>query len=517
MAPIPQVPRQSLSIHLASTGGGQPGPIPRVVQTLAVVLLLAGLLLLPAGCNRTAKSTSTAPLPPTAPAGRLQEVAPPAAVQQLQAALADRDPRVSVELPADGATLSGGNWTLRLRVRDWPLVDAGALGLGAHVAVQIDDQPVLRLTEHRPTPAGDVVEANLPALPPGSHRVTVYAARPWGEAVKSPGASTRLSVQAVAANPLAVPAPGTPELVSVSPAEWSTAEPVLLDWLLYDAPLQHLREGDGSWRLRVSVNGDSFLVDQNVPLWLRGWKRGSNALQLELVDGRGEPMNPPFNSLVREVNLAGGPTPRWLGGALKPEELAALLGEAPPPATEGAPPEQQSLEVPAAPAARNEPAPANEEEEETEERLSLSEPTEKPATAEPAPQVTAEQTTADQEAEPQDELSQGTSSQDEVPETEVAAEPAAAEPTGDPTPGDDQVAVPEAAGAESQAPEPVATDAQAGPTDPPAPRTIPNPERVAPSTSLGGSARDQVAADGTLIQPAPRGPLAGLRQRLGAS
>ena len=534
MAPIPQAPRQSLSIHLASTGGGQPGPIPRVVQTLAVVLLLAGLLLLPAGCNRAAKTTATAPLPPTAPAGRLQEVAPPAAVQQLQAALADRDPRVSVELPADGATLPGSTWTLRLRVRDWPLVDAGALGLGAHVAVQIDDQPVLRLTEHRPTQAGDVVETSLPGLPPGSHRITVYAARPWGEAVKSPGASARIRVQAVAGNPLAVPAPGTPELVSVSPAEWSTAEPVLLDWLLYDAPLQHLREGDGSWRLRVSVNGDSFLVDQNVPLWLRGWKSGSNALQLELVDGRGEPMNPPFNSLVREVNLAGGPTPRWLGGPLKPEELAALLGEAPPPATEEAPPEEQFLDIPAAPAAGNEPAPANEEEEEAkkEERLSLSEPTanqasENPATAEPATQITAEQTTADRESEPENEVSQDGSSQAELPETKTAPEPAAAEPAGDQAPGDDQVAVaataapidgkPEAAGTETQAPEPVATDAQAGPTDPPAPRPIPNPERVAPSTSLGGSAREQVAADGTLIQPTPRGPLAGLRQRLGAS
>ena len=32
----------------------------------------------------------------------------------------------------------------------------------------------------------------MPPLNPGSHRLTVYAARPWGEVVKSPGASRQI-------------------------------------------------------------------------------------------------------------------------------------------------------------------------------------------------------------------------------------------------------------------------------------------------------------------------------------
>ncbi|MBJ7492441.1 MAG: hypothetical protein JHD13_05280, partial [Synechococcales cyanobacterium SupBloom_Metag_052] len=39
------------------------------------------------------------------------------------------------------------------------------------------------------------------------------------------------------------------------------------------------------------------------------------------------------------------------------------------------------------------------------------------------------------------------------------------------------------------------------------------PERLSPSTSLSGRARDQVAADGSLLKPRPEGPLARLRQR----
>jgi len=39
------------------------------------------------------------------------------------------------------------------------------------------------------------------------------------------------------------------------------------------------------------------------------------------------------------------------------------------------------------------------------------------------------------------------------------------------------------------------------------------PDRLSPSTSLTGRARDQVAADGSLLKPRPEGPLARLRQR----
>jgi hypothetical protein len=252
-----------------------------------------------------------------------QEVAPPLAVQQLQEALDGRRPRLEILSPADGALLPAGPWTLRLQVEDWPLVDAGPLGLGPHLVVQLDGDPPLPLTGTSTT---------MRPLEPGSHRLTVYAARPWGEAVKGPGASRQIRLHRVAANPLSQPAPGSPQLIAVSPRGTAAGTPLLLDWLLLEAPLQNLRSGDASWRLRVSLNGDSFLIDQQTPLWLEGWRSGSNAIQLDLLDGLGEPLNSPFNSLVSEVILEpGAAAPRWQGGRLQPGELAILLGEAPPP------------------------------------------------------------------------------------------------------------------------------------------------------------------------------------------
>lgn len=251
----------------------------------------------------------------------LQEVSPPQPVQQLQTALGARQPVLEIVSPQPDSLLPAGPWTLRLRVHDWPLVDGGALGLGPHLVVQLDQEPPRIWTR---------AEGELPELSPGSHRLTVYAAMPWGEARKNPGAVRQIRLHRTAPNPAALPAPGSPQLLAVSPRGLASEEPLLLDWLLLDAPLQDVGGNGSQWRLRVSINGDDVLLDQQTPLWLRGWRPGPNALRLELLDGRGEPLNSPFNSLVQEVDLrATEMAPRWRAGPLSDRELAILIGEAP--------------------------------------------------------------------------------------------------------------------------------------------------------------------------------------------
>ena len=442
-------------------------------QRLLAVLLVAALMLL-AGCNRVATSRSSgpapAPLPVQGPSGRLQEVAPPAAVQQIQAALAERQPQVSIQIPRDGSDLPAGPVKLQVQVRDWPLVDAGVLGLGPHLVVQVDDLAPQRLTTSRSGQFPTRLDAELPPLGPGSHRLTAYAAKPWGEVVKSPGAWDQVRVNRVAANPLATPQLGTPQLIGVSTADLAGREPVLLDWLLIDAPLQGLRDNDGSWRLRVTVNGDSFLVDQNSPLWLKGWHSGSNSVLMELVDGRGAPLNPPFNTLVSEVTInSSSPTPSWQRGHLNASELAQLLGEEP--ATLAAP-EPEPEPVPEAPVEAIEisPTPASEPQSPPEPEASP----EPESPAEPEPLI---------EPEPLPE-------QEQLPELDPAVEAELAEPA--------QQDAPEAETAPAAAPTATA------PTD-----------RLSASTSLEGSARSQLNPDGSLLNPKAPAPLAGLRQKLG--
>ena len=443
-----------------------------------VALVLVVLTLVSSSCGRSPSASSSASAPSgngiqaTVSAGALQEVAPPPAVQQLNERLNERAPQIKVLAPADNALLPAGPWTLKLQVSDWPLADAGDLGLGPHLVVQLDDQEPLRISSEEAASA--VV---MPELRPGSHRITAYAARPWGEAVKAPGASQQIQVHRVARNGAELPAPGSAQLIAASPDGLQQVEPVLIDWLLLDAPLQNLRGDDARWRLRISVNGDSFLVDRQTPLWLKGFKRGSNAVQLELLDGRGDPLNPPFNSVVREVVIGGADRPAWQRSSLNPTELALLSGERPlspapepPPAAE---PEAMPMPVPV-PEAEPKPEP---------EAISKPEPM-APITLTPEP-------TPDLVPEPQE------------------VEPEANEPDvndSNPSPP-----------ADAQAPSEPADAPAPAPTAPPVPAAASSDttERLAPTTSLSGSARDQVNADGSLQQPPRRGPLAGLREKLG--
>ena len=534
--------------------------LPRWLGHLVSLVLALSLLVLPggAGSSEALGLPGRNPRPidgQAAPLGRsspvsLQEVAPPLAVQQLQQALAQRQPRVEILAPADETLLPPGPWTLRLRVQDWPLVDGGALGLGPHLVVQVDNEEPLPLTS---------TERTMPPLAPGSHRLTVFAARPWGEAAKNPGAWCQIRLHRTTANPPELPEPGQAQLIPVSPAATTAGEPLLLDWLLLDAPLQNLRGDDARWRLRVNINGDDLVIDRQIPLWLKGWKPGRNAIRFELLDGRGDPLNPPFNSLVREVELdPNAPLARWQRGPLNPSELAILLGEAaaeppqqiltnrgqePDPAVQPAPAVNDTTAAP--PRSRAATAMPSSGPERTER---LPNP-DQPATATPEPGSSAASPPSDAEpagSTPAAAILRGPS-EPISPETTIAPPglPVAPRP-GQPdlegsTPQDGNsppqrsVAPAAPAGNNLQgtraAPPPMPEESAAGaawdPISLPAPQpvaepTFPSPRlvtppadgRLRPSSSLDGSARDQVNEDGTMVRPPRRGPLAGLRERL---
>ena len=433
-------------------------------------LVLGVLLMVTSGCTSSASARGSrneaSPVASSKPSGQLQEVAPPGAVQELKERLNDRAPQIDVLAPANDSTLPAGPWTLKLKVQDWPLYADETNGLGPHLVLQLDDQPPRRISS-----SAEAESIAMPELSPGSHRLTVFAARPWGEVVKAPGASRQLRLHRVARNPSQLPSSGSPQLIAASPSDLQHSEPVLIDWLLIDAPLQHLRDDDARWRLRVSVNGDSFLVDRQTPLWLKGLKRGSNAVQLELLDGRGDPLNPPFNSVVREVVIDTSPRPSWQQSHLNAESLAALSGT-PIPEPE---PEPAVLDEEVVP----EPAPPEPVEPQA------SEPEPEAAPVAPALEVPSE-------------VAQPAPSPDKSEEPQPAAVPVA-EPEPAPVPAPTPEPAPQ--------PAPVAVPA-------PAARASPD-ERLAPSSRLGGSARDLVSSDGSLIEAQPKGPFAGLKAKLG--
>ena len=146
----------------------------------------------------------------------LQEVAPPGAAQQLSDQLRGRQPLLSVVSPKPGSQVAAGEWTLDLQLDDSPLLESSELGAGPHVVVQLDHQPPQRIFTSN---SKGLISVAMPALTPGSHHLSAFAALPWGEAASGKNARTQWQLYRGLATPEALPNLDAPQLVAVPPQQ----------------------------------------------------------------------------------------------------------------------------------------------------------------------------------------------------------------------------------------------------------------------------------------------------------
>ena len=297
----------------------------RLLRHGMAVLLGLALLVAPVSPGLAAPwgKQRAEPNSPSGAASLLQEVAPPGAAQQLSDQLRSKQPQLSVVSPKPGSQVGAGDWALQLRLDDWPVLESSELGAGAHVVVQLDHQEPQRIFA---TDSKGLISVSMPALTPGSHHLSAFAALPWGEAAAGKNARIQWQLYRGLATPEALPDLDAPQLVAVAPQQLAAGAAVPINWFLFNAPLQHLRDGDEQWRLRLSLDGSSVVLDRAQSLWLKPLKAGEHFLKLELLDGDGNPLQPAFNSLVQElrvpVSRAGAPA--LFSSRLSADQLAEL-------------------------------------------------------------------------------------------------------------------------------------------------------------------------------------------------
>jgi len=417
---------------------------PLLVGFLALLLLFsapARVAALPGWLNRS--PTAEGAIPSEGPSGRLQEVAPPGAVQQLKRQLTGRHPQLTLISPADDSVINSDVVELVLAVQDWPVSRDSDLGIGPHVVVQVDDRPLIRVDQ---LIDGDV-RLDLDDLTPGSHRFSAWAAYPWGEAVTAPGGSVQGRLHLWQRLNETQPSADAPWVVPVPPTDQQNQQPLMLDWLLWNAPLQNLRDGDGRWRIRISVDGDSFLTDHQEAIWLKGTGSQGTTLQVELLNGQGEPLQPVFNNRLVRLEDGSRHRPAWLKPRLNEDELERLSGM---PQKERVEPEPSSNDSPE----------LNEEPEQEEgQDVMDDEKEDEPLAAAPEPVIAPSQ-------EPSPALE---------PETTPESDPSIALP-----------------------PEPITEQKKPEPEPVPMHQSEP---LLRPESSLGGSARELLNPDGRLKQP----------------
>ncbi|MDM9380484.1 hypothetical protein QUB80_07175 [Chlorogloeopsis sp. ULAP01] len=270
--------------------------------TLIKSLMVLALVLNLTSCgNQTISQEPSGSLreSPTISTKQFSEVAPPTVIQELRQILEVYRPQVSIVTPKQDEVLQDNTATVRFQVKDLPIFKDSQLDMGPHLHVVVDNQPYIAVYDlNQPL--------TLPDLSPGTHTLRVFASRPWHESFKNEGAYAQTTFHIFTKSDDNNPAPNLPLLTYSRPKGSYGAEPILLDFYLTNAPL-HLIAKDNpdnqfaDWRIRCTINGESFVLDRWQAVYLKGFKPGKNWVKLEFLDNQGNPVKNEFNSTVRLI------------------------------------------------------------------------------------------------------------------------------------------------------------------------------------------------------------------------
>jgi len=257
---------------------------------------------------------------------KISEVAPPEVIQELRQSLERYQPQVEILSPQPDEILESDKLKVRFQVKDLPIFKNSLYELGPHLEVILDNQPEL-----------EIYDLNLPLelfnLSPGTHTLRVFAARPWDESFKNEGAYAQTTFHVFTKSDDNNPDSELPILTYNSPEGSYGAEPILLDFYLTNAPLHILAKDNpdnpiSDWRIRCTVNGESFIIDRWQSIYLKGFNQGKNWVKLEFLDNQGNPVKNVYNSTVKVINyeLKGKDTlAKILREELSAEELRGIV------------------------------------------------------------------------------------------------------------------------------------------------------------------------------------------------
>ncbi|MBW4461105.1 MAG: hypothetical protein KME47_12835 [Nodosilinea sp. WJT8-NPBG4] len=294
-----------------------------------VVALCAIALIFLASCAKPVQPTEllSEPTPQSNRlTGQIAEVSPPETLETLKQIIDAYTPQVRILSPRPGEVLDDTSVSVRLQVRGLPLFKDDAYQLGPHLHLFLDNEPY--------TAVYDLAEPiTFDGLSPGTHTLRVFASRPWHESFKNQGAFDQRTFHVVAPTPQNELNAKAPLLTYSRPQTTYGAEPIMLDFYLTNAPLHMSAQAEANddlhdWRIRCTVNDQSFVFDQWQPIWLKGFKPGRNWVQLELIDESGNPIDNRFNNTVRIIDYQPGGSDtlsRLVRGELGLNDVAGII------------------------------------------------------------------------------------------------------------------------------------------------------------------------------------------------
>ncbi|MEQ9231333.1 MAG: phosphopeptide-binding protein [Cyclobacteriaceae bacterium] len=135
----------------------------------------------------------------------------------------------------------------------------------------------------------------------GNYTILAFLSRSYHESVKSPGAYFVQNVTVGDVEPAEVDL-SAPHLFFSRPKgtyNGADTEKLMLDFYLLNCELS----ADG-FKVRATINDQSFNITEWVPFYIEGLGMGEVNIKLELLDAEGNLVDSPFNPVERTVTLA---------------------------------------------------------------------------------------------------------------------------------------------------------------------------------------------------------------------
>ena len=273
----------------------------RILSWLSIAIMSWSIV----GCTNTVDTIETVQAfedeskPPIPKVEKIVEVSPPKLISKLNQNFAKTKPQVQILSPLPDEVIDSQDVSVQFAVTGLETFKNSDLKMGPHLHFFVDNQPYQAVYD-----TSKPIE--LKNLSPGTHTLRVFASRPWHESFKNRGAYAQTTFHIFTTTDENNPQPNQALLTYSRPQGAYGAQPIMLDFYLTDAPLhvvaQESPDDDiADWRIRVTVNGESFLLDKWQPLYLEGFDKGVNWVKVEYIDENGDLIKNVFNSSVRAI------------------------------------------------------------------------------------------------------------------------------------------------------------------------------------------------------------------------
>lgn len=183
------------------------------------------------------------------------------------------------------------NYELGIQTSDAATKNSANSAKGQHIHLIINGEPYTALYE--PSHTTDLAD--------GNYVVLAFLSRSYHESLKHYGASVlrQFTVGEVEADPIDMTQPLLFFSRPKGAYQGTDTERVILDFYLINTELST----DGN-KVRATINGEEFIIDKWAPYFMEGLPMGENTVKLELIDGNGNLIDGPYNSVERTFTLS---------------------------------------------------------------------------------------------------------------------------------------------------------------------------------------------------------------------